>query len=296
MAEHDPNPPTLFDLAAPTTPFMDLEDPEYAYMFGFLQADGHLSHGAGQKGRLAVEINARDAHILGEFQRLTPYYSSITHRVRDTNFAEQHHSATWSLFALEARTIVNELGIPYGKKSRTIKPPRVEFSRADYIRGLIDADGSLGWTAQGLPFLSFTSASTAVAVYLCHYAKKVTGAERIARRNTRDQVYVTTYHKEQAQQLAEHLYYPGCLALDHKKANAAAIQTWVRPAHMRFAPPRRRWTEADDRELLRLGDPAAAATALDRTEQSCAMRLWRLRTGQASKPVSRPAVSHAVSP
>ncbi|MFF8609053.1 hypothetical protein ACF06X_24275 [Streptomyces sp. NPDC015346] len=276
MAGQDPSAPVRF---------MDLEDPRYAYMFGFLQADGHLARGAGQKGRLTAEINARDIHILHEFQRLTPYYSSVRERVRTTNFAERHHSATWSLSSLEARTIVNELGIPYGKKSRTIRPPRVEFSRPDYLRGCIDADGSLGWTAEGIPFLSFTSASTAIAAYLCHFAKKITGAQRIARRNTRDQIYVITYFKEQAQQLAEHLYYPGCLALEHKKANAAAIQSWVRPAGMRIAPPRRRWTEADDGELLRLNDPARAAIALGRTEQSCYMRLWRLRTGQTQTPV-----------
>ncbi|MFD7980304.1 hypothetical protein [Streptomyces sp. NPDC059071] len=263
---------------------MDLENPDYAYMFGFLQADGHLAQGPGRKGKLSVEINARDMHLLHEFQRLTPYYSSIRERVRTTNFAEQHHSATWTLCSLEARTIVNQLGIPYGKKSRAVRPPRVEFSRPDYIRGVIDADGSLGWTADGIPFLSFTSASTAMAAYVCHYAKKITGSERIPSRNARDQVYVVTYFKEQAQQLAKHLYYPGSLALEHKKANAAAIQTWVRPANMRFAPPRRRWTESDDCELLRLNDPAAAAIALDRTEQSCAMRLWRLRTGQTPSP------------
>ncbi len=31
MAEREPN-----------GPFMDLENPDYAYMFGFIQADGHL--------------------------------------------------------------------------------------------------------------------------------------------------------------------------------------------------------------------------------------------------------------
>ncbi|MFD9609108.1 hypothetical protein ACFWWS_07045 [Streptomyces sp. NPDC059083] len=284
MAEQDPNAPALFDVDTLAPPFMNLEIPEYAYMFGFIQADGHLARGTGQKGKLSTEINARDIHILYEFQRLTPYYSSVTERVRTTNFAERHRSATWTLCALEARTIINKLGIPYGKKSRIIRPPRSEFSRPDYLRGIIDADGSLGWTAEGVPFLSLTSASTALAAYLCHYAKKITGAERIARRNTRDQVYVINYFKEQAQQLAEHLYYPGCLALEHKKANAVAIQSWIRPADMKIAPPRRRWSSAEDRELLRLGDPAAAAFALDRTEQSCCMRLWRLRTGQTPMP------------
>ncbi|MBW5481918.1 hypothetical protein GPJ59_08500 [Streptomyces bambusae] len=250
-------------------------------MFGFLQADGHLEQGAGQKGRLTVEISARDIHILREFQELTPYHSSITERVRRTNFSASHHAAIWSLCALEARTTLNELGLPYGRKSTTITPPRCEFSRRDYIRGVIDADGSVGYTGQGFPFVSLTTASTAVGAYLCHYAKKVTGAERHIKRNARDSIYNIVYTKEAAQALAEHLYYPDCLGLQRKKDAAAGLATWVRPAGMRIAPPRRRWTPADDAELLRLGDPAAAACALDRTEQSCSMRLWRLRTGKA---------------
>ncbi|TGZ16377.1 hypothetical protein DV517_13500 [Streptomyces sp. S816] len=44
--------------------FIDLDVPEYAYMFGFLQADGHLSRGTGQKGRLTVEVSARDVGLL----------------------------------------------------------------------------------------------------------------------------------------------------------------------------------------------------------------------------------------
>ncbi|MFJ9661947.1 LAGLIDADG family homing endonuclease [Streptomyces griseoflavus] len=271
-------------LSAPARRFMDLEDPDYAYMFGFLQADGHLHQGPGQKGRLSVEINARDVHILHDFQRLTPYHSSIRERVRTTNFTEQHRSAIWSVCSLEARTTVNELGIPYGKKSLLIRPPRVDFRHRDYIRGIIDADGSLGWTAEGFPYFSLTSASTDLATYMAHFAKEITGAERTPRRNTRDQVYVLTYFKEQAQRLAEHLYYPGSLSLDHKRANAASIQGWTRPDDMRIAPPRRRWTPEDDRELLRLGDPTAAAAVLGRTRQSCLMRLWRLRTGQVMAP------------
>ncbi|WP_322870686.1 hypothetical protein [Streptomyces goshikiensis] len=274
MAEQDPS---------AAARFMDLQDPRYAYMFGFLQADGHLAQGVGRKGRLTAEINIRGVHILREFQQLTPYYSSITERVRATNFAEHAHSATWTLCALEARTLVNELGIPYGKKSRTIKPPRVDFSRPDYLRGIVDADGSLGWTAQGFPFLSLTSASTAIAAYLCHYAKKITGAERTIARNKRDGIYNVCYYKETAQQLAAHLYYPGCLALDYKQANADSIAGWVRPADMRVAPPRRKWTPSEDHELLLLNNPAAAALALDRTPQSCTVRLWRLRTERVAK-------------
>ncbi|MEU4731912.1 LAGLIDADG family homing endonuclease [Streptomyces sp. NPDC023588] len=259
---------------------MDLQDPRYAYMFAFIQADGHLAQGPGRKGHLSVEINERDIHILRDFQALTPYYSSITERTRATNFAESHRSATWSLCSLEARSTLNALGVPYGRKSMTIKPPRVEFSRRDYLRGVIDADGSLGYTGQGLPFVSLTTASTAVVAYLCHYAKKVTGAERTITRNTRDGVYNILYTKEPAMELAAHLYYDGCLGLERKKAKAADILSWVRSADMRIAPPRRRWTPGDDETLLRLNDPSAAAIALDRTERSCSTRLWRLRTAK----------------
>ncbi|MEV8403477.1 hypothetical protein ACWGCP_03805 [Streptomyces niveus] len=268
---------------------MDLRDPRYAYMFGFLQADGHLSPGTGQKGKLTVELNARDIEILHEFKRLTPYKTSIHERTRATNFSAEHHSATWQLCALEARTILRDAGLPYGRKSTRITPPRTEFSRRDYLRGVIDADGSVGYTGQGLPFLSLTTASTAVGAYLCHYAKKVTGAQRQIGRNARDGIYNIVYAKEAAMALAAHLYYPGCLALERKRASAASLAAWQRPAGMRIRQPGRRWKPSEDRILLRLGDPATAAVELGRTESSCGVRLWRLRTGLVALPPNEQA-------
>ncbi|MEV7557949.1 hypothetical protein [Streptomyces sp. NPDC089795] len=270
MAEQDPS---------AVARFMDLTDPRYAYMFGFLQADGHLSQQSRQRGCLAVELNARDIDLLHAFQRLTPYNSSITERSRATNFAAESHSAKWSLYSQEARAIVNELGIPYGRKSKIIAPPRVDFSRRDYVRGVIDADGSVGYTGKGFPFLSLTTASTAVGAYLCHYAKEVTGAERTIKRNARDGVYNILYTNEPAVALASHLYYEGCLALERKKTSAASLSTWIRPADMPRMTPRRRWTVAEDLKLLEIGDAAAAAVELSRTESGCRQRLTRLRTG-----------------
>ncbi|WP_198678248.1 LAGLIDADG family homing endonuclease [Streptomyces sp. Go-475] len=263
---------------------MDLTVPEYAYMFGFLQADGHLQRCAGQKGKLTVELNARDVDVLKEFQKLTPFYSSIRTRDRSTNFSEEYTSATWSLCSLKARTKLSELGLPYGRKSRTIAPPRLAFSSRDYLRGVIDADGSVGYTGKGLPFISLTTASTAMASYICRYAKEVTGAERIPKRNSRDGIYNVLYTMEVAQRLAAELYYPGCLALERKRAAAASLTAWVRPTGMRSAYTKRRWTDHEDRILLKLNSPTAAATALGRTAQSCNLRLWRLRSGQVPRP------------
>ncbi|MGW4881686.1 LAGLIDADG family homing endonuclease [Streptomyces sp. NPDC004262] len=264
--------------------FMDLTVPEYAYMFGFLQADGHLAQGVGRKGRLTVEINAKDVGLLRRFQQLTPYYSSITERTRATNFSEAHRSAVWTLCSLEARTALNDLGLPYGSKSRTVAPPTVAFAHRDYLRGVIDADGSVGRTSKGFPFVSLTTASTAVAAYLCFYAGKVTGSERTLKRNARDDVYNVLYTKENAQLLAADLYYDGCLSLERKQAAADSLRTWTRPPGMRVAPARRHWTAHEDRVLLRLDDDAAAAAELGRTEKSCCIRRWRLRTGRTPMP------------
>ncbi|MGW2379890.1 hypothetical protein [Streptomyces sp. NPDC001658] len=264
--------------------FMDLTVPEYAYMFGFLQADGHLSQQSRQRGRLTVEISARDIALLRSFQQLTPYNSSITERTRSTNFSETHTSATWTLWSLEARTLLNELGLPYGRKSKTVAPPCVEFSDRDYVRGIIDADGSVGYTSQGHPFVSLTTQSTPIGTYLCLYVEEITGAARTLKRNARDDIYNILYTKENAQQLASHLYYPGCLSLSRKQDAADSLGSWVRPANMERRPPRIRWTAEMDRVLLSAPTIAHAAAELGYSRSPCQNRRWKLLHGVVPLP------------
>lgn len=264
--------------------FMDVTVPEYAYMFGFLQADGHLQQGAGQKGKLTVEINARDIELLLEFQKLTPYYSSVTERTRTTNFAESSHTAVWSLCSLEARTALNELGLPYGRKSKDIAPPRGEFSHRDYLRGVIDADGSVGYTRQGYPFLSLTTASTAIITYLCSYANEVTGTKRTCRRNQRDDIYNITYITEAAKALSGHLYDPGCLSLRRKRDAAEQVANWARPTGSRPRLPRIEWTSEMDRVLLAAPKVAHAAAELGYSQSACQVRHWKLLNGYVPLP------------
>ncbi|MER5767752.1 LAGLIDADG family homing endonuclease [Streptomyces sp. NPDC001985] len=259
--------------------FMDLQDPRYAYMFGFLQADGHLATGTGKKGRLAVELSHRDLAILEAFQRLTPYRTTIRERTRTTNFAASHRSAIWTLCSLEARTLLESLGLPPGRKSDRVAPPRVPFSQPDYLRGIIDADGSVGFTATGLPFVSLTTASTAIATFLRDYTERVFGIPRTAKRNARDGVYNLMYMREAGVTLAQHLYPADALALERKKAAAAEVSAWVRPPEMKRAGPRRRWNPAEDHVLLSSPTVADAAALLQRSVSSCLNRRHRLRPG-----------------
>ncbi|MGW2252719.1 hypothetical protein ACWCXH_21335 [Kitasatospora sp. NPDC001660] len=256
--------------------FFDLERPEHAYMFAFLQADGHLTEQSRNRGRLSVELSARDAPILEEFQRLCPFNSSIRYRTRSTNFKADHTSVMWTVCAREFREELQALGLPVGPKSEIVVPPNRPFSERDYVRGLIDADGSLGITAKTLPFLSFTTQSDTMAAFFAGYAEQLCGMKRKLARNKRDGIYNILFTREAAVAITAELYYPGCLALPRKQAGAAHVEAWVRPPTMGIAAPRRSWTTEEDVVLLGAASMELAAGQLGRTLKSCTIRKWRL--------------------
>ncbi|MFG2431700.1 hypothetical protein [Streptomyces sp. NPDC048590] len=101
-------------------------------------------------------------------------------------------------------------------------------------------------------------------------------------------IYNVLYTKEAAIELAGHLYYPGCLSLARKQTAAENLRSWERPAAMRLRPVSRRWKPWEDHILLDLGDASAAAVELSRSEASCSVRLWRLKTGQVELPPAAP--------
>lgn len=43
---------------------INLEDPCYAYLFGFIQTDGHLYNNTCNRGRLSIEVSKKDEAIL----------------------------------------------------------------------------------------------------------------------------------------------------------------------------------------------------------------------------------------
>lgn len=69
-----------------------------------------------------------------------------------------------------------------------------------------------------------------------------------------------------------------------KQTASDSLAEWTRPAGMRAACTKRRWSEHEDRVLPALNNPTAAADVLGRTTRSCNLRLWRPRTGQAPRP------------
>jgi hypothetical protein len=261
---------------------LDLARPDHAYFFGFLQTDGHHSEGSRQRGRISVEVSAVDVAVLHAFRTLvSPLYSRVTYRDRVTNFGP-NSSATWTVCDLEFRRELLALGLPTGRKSDTVAPPAVPFSDRDYLRGLIDGDGSVGFTGAGRPFVSFVTRSAALAGFFCEQVESITGAHRTPRRNTRDSIYGLMVASDPAAQLAAWLYPPECLALERKRAAAIRVASWVRPAAMRARPVSKRPWTSDEDDVVRRMTIREAAKQLGRSERSVNMRRWRLRHGDHS--------------
>ncbi|MBW4649699.1 MAG: hypothetical protein KME06_13560 [Kastovskya adunca ATA6-11-RM4] len=254
---------------------INLEKPHYAYLFGFIQSDGHLYNNTRNRGCVSIEINKKDEHILWFFKNLIPFNSSIVERVRKTNFSCSHTSVTWRVYDKRFRDYLELWGLESGSKSESIKLPSCSFSKVDYFRGLIDGDGSLGLTSKGFPFLSLVTSSSYIAIEYLELIKQITGKTKSCNKNTRDSVYNLVVYKEDAQGLVRHLYYDGCLALTRKLIKASEVLSWSRPPDMKRVNNRKLWTPEED-QFITTHSVECSMKVLGRSRNSVELRLWRL--------------------
>jgi len=211
---------------------------------------------------MSIEIGVKDSHILYEFKNLVTCNSFIRERTRDTNFKSNHTSISWTVHDWGFRNAINEAGVPYGKKSFTIQPPKQEYVQSDYWRGIIDADGSLGITAQGFPFCSLVTSSEPLAEAYFDLIEQLTDFRPTTKKNKRDGVYNIMVWKERAKILVKFLYENASIALDRKRTSASEIMNWQRQPKM----PRsqmKRWTD-EEKEFVMTHSVAESMRFLQR--------------------------------
>lgn len=250
-----------------------------AYLIGLAQTDGHLRKNTRNRGAFQIEIQYADIDILKRIASLVDCNYKIGERTRNTNFKDNYRSASLTIHDWGFRTFLNENGVPYGKKSGTVKPA---FGINDelvheYMRGLIDGDGSLGITAGQFPFVGFTTYSEHLKVFYINYVKQhVSYVFSDIQRNARDNIYQLTIYKEDAQKFASQVYYDGCMAIQRKYEKAELVKKWVRPAYMKKIDfERKRWEPWEDEVVL--GNSNEVATKiLGRTYKSVNVRRCRL--------------------
>jgi hypothetical protein len=261
----------------------DVTKPEVAYLIGLLQTDGSHHGSLDGKGKVQLELSARDADVLPRLAAMLPCYSSIRRRTRDTNFSQGYESATLGFYNQAVRRALAGLGVPPGRKSRTIRPLAEPFAKADYVRGLLDGDGAVGFSGKGAPFVSFVTASKPMAEFYCEVVQEVCGVTRSSRPNQRDGVANILVLNLAAATLAAWAWRsPDAISIDRKQRAAMQVAAWTPdPANAdRYNIVRKQWTPEED-QLIRIHSVTEAAKLLGRTEKSVQVRRARLRGSEA---------------
>lgn len=263
---------------------LDPLTPAVAYFLGLLHTDGTHDGDLRHKGRVTIELAQRDVDVLHSLAEALPIKTSIGTRTRITNFSGGKPYTCFSLnaFDQEFRRWLATMRMPPGRKATSVGPPSCAFSHRDYLRGIVDGDGSVGFTKTGSPFVSFVTASEELAEFVADAIMTTSGKARSLRRNARDDVFNVMVTNVAAAQLAEYIW-PSrdVLGMARKKESGLSVAQWRPPAATagRYGVIRRRWTPDEDAVVLGTSD-AAAALLLDRTVKSIGIRRWRLRIAQ----------------
>lgn len=216
-------------------------DNNFSYMIGLFQTDGTMSKFERNRGKFLLSLSVKDSDIIYKIKDIIPYNYKISNRIKHTKFKrdnkiyEYHNEIiTYCVMNQFFRNFLFENGIPYGKKSKIINIPKSEkLSKYDYIRGLVDGDGSLGFTKKGFPYIGFVTESDDMKFFIIDFISEITGKDRkVNNRNKRDNIYNIVIYKEDAIRFCELVYYENCLSINRKYETARNIINWKRPIEM----------------------------------------------------------------
>lgn len=227
---------------------IDPKIPEISYFIGFITGDGNISFGTQNRAKLSIEISYRDRDIL---YKLVPLLdgASVSERERTILLNGKEYNERFSKLTIsrvETCKRLVEIGIPSGKKSELASIPKEDYCERDFWRGVIDADGSLGLTKEGIPFISLVTKSELLANSYKDLIFRLTNHICETKRNKRDNIYNIMIIKEKAQILVNYLYYENCLCLLRKKEKANLVISWARPENMRIQQQGFKWTSEAD--------------------------------------------------
>lgn len=259
---------------------LDPSRPEVSYLLGLLHTDGWHSGAIDAKGKAGIELHERDVDVLRQVREVIPCRTSLMRRQRNTNFAEDYVSYTLQFFDQAIRVELAALGMPPGRKAYDLSPPvDAGLVVRDYLRGVLDGDGSVGFTRTGIPFVSLVTASEHLARFFEGQIWEVCGVRRATHRNSRDRVFNVMVSNHAAALLAAHCWAPqDCPAMRRKAEAAADVAAWVPLPEraFRYGVGRTPWTAAED-AIVPSQPLAESAEVLGRTLKSVTVRRWRLR-------------------
>lgn len=254
---------------------LNLKEENDAYAFGFLVCDGHIGKRRKNDLLISVEVCDRDRDVI-EFLK-TKIDGSIRERTRMTNFSDKITTSILRVANTKTCSGLVEMGFVVGKKDEKITQPTVEFDEIGFVRGIIDANGSLGVAKDGRPFISFCTKSEFLATFYSNFLERTLGVRKTVKRNSRDSVYNLMINNENSVKLAKILYETPGFALNRKREKFREMLTWIRtvPQRDKGLP----WSE-EEVEFLRANGQKATVEVFGRTTKSVQLKAFRLKNAK----------------
>lgn len=147
--------------------FEKIDSHEKAYWLGFIYTDGYITE---KTNRFGMELNIKDMYHMQNFLNCLESNVKIRTRIRKNKFESQEQefieSCSFLINNKKLHDSLYNLGV-LPNKSKIVQFPKEEILKEEYqldfIRGLIDGDGSIGLynTSNGFkkPHVSLISAS-----------------------------------------------------------------------------------------------------------------------------------------
>lgn len=242
------------------------------YIFGLLVTDGSIEFLSRNRGKVRLEVKYEDKDIVYKLQERIDG-STITERIRDTNFRKKYHSICFNNYRIEFRTLLVDMGYPTENKSENECPPKIEYNSREFWRGVIDGDGSIGYTKAGRPFVSLITGSDKLHEEFTKFLKNELDIVRIVNRNNRDNCYVFSLFDEDAIKLCDYIYSEAEIYIDRKYKEYKNISSWQRT---KKKVNKRTWTKEEDEFILK-NTVKESMEKLGRTEKSIQLRKFRLK-------------------
>lgn len=253
-------------------------DENLSYIYGLFLADGNINIQK-HKGKARIELQKNDEKLLYKLASIIGH-GNVSYRIRDTNFKDNYESAIYSNCKLDFCNSLIKIGFPLQNKSFTAAPPTEEYSKRDFWRGVIDGDGSIGYTKANEPFISLITNSLFLKNSFIRYLKVNLGIVKIINRNKRDKSFNITVKNEEAIKLFNLIYSLNDeLFLERKYISGSTFVNWERE---RAKKNRQAWTTYED-NLIQKYDLEYCCKELNRTKSAIKNRLFRLK--QANKEV-----------
>jgi len=260
--------------------FNDISPEHKSYIVGFLQGDGSHYEQSRNRGKIGIELSSKDIDILDKIETVLERFVNVSRngRKRNTNFKTNYNSNILSIFDLDTRRQFKPF-IPTSKKASIIKPPiKMEgFCKYHYIRGLSDADGSIGVTSKNRTFWSLCTSSEYIKNFILNDIKNVLNFDKRLNRNKRDNVYNIVLFDEDAIEYTKLLYDNATIYLNRKYSKYLDFKKWKRTIP-KSKSRKKKWLDYEDKVILNNTlSIKEKMLLLSRTEKSIKMRFWRLK-------------------